>query len=160
MNRLLRFVLLPAWLVCSLCAAESLDPSKQSVAGAQAAATRALAVTQGDATSARRAQGDFTPQGWTDFNTRMAGWLDEHGAPTFSETFAQAGPPLDLRDVDGVLTLKLPGILEQESRNAAGGLSSVRYRVEVEVEFVESSQKIRRLAVRTCGGAATKASCR
>lgn len=127
---------------------------------ATAAGHRALEFTQGDLASLLDAQKDFTPEGWTDFRSKLEGWLDGKGATTFSSSFAASGPAVDVRRSDGVLFLTIPGVLKHESRNPHGGVSVTRYRAEIDVQLAEASRKVVRLKQRTCGGANTQSSCR
>lgn len=113
----------------------------------QKAVVRALNFERGDTKHPRSAQGDFTPQGWTEFMKRLDGWLDDKGAPTFSSSFVPSGDPTIVSQSDGALHLTIPGTL----KHSQGG-SSTTYRVVVEVRAAGKPMKIESLKQSICGG--------
>lgn len=139
------------------------DPSGERaklVQRATAVGMRALNFQQGDLPSLLDAQKDFTPEGWAEFTAKLKGWLDQNGATTFSSAFVPSSPAVDVRRGDGVLYLTMPGVLQHESKNQFGGVSTTRYRAEIDIQLSETSQKVLHLQQRTCGGARAHASCR
>lgn len=139
------------------------EPALDQAALVQEATTislRALQFTQGDLASLLDAKSQFTRAGWAEFMKKLDGWQDEKGAATFSSRLVPSGPALDVRRHDGVVDLTIPGVLEQESRNAYGGVSTTRYRAEVDVQYAESSRKVVHLKQHMCGGARSHLSCR
>lgn len=148
-------------LATASAASKALAPDHADpVAEATAVCIRALDFTQGDAASLVDARSRFTAEGWARFMKKLDGWLDSKGAANFSSRFLASGPALDVRRHDGMAELTLPGVLEQESRNAFGGVSTTRYRAEIDVQFAEATHLVTQLKQRTCGGAGSHASCR
>jgi hypothetical protein len=105
-----------------------------AVALVHKAVVRALNFDRGDLERLRGARDDFTPEGWTQFMKRLDGWLDEKGAPTFSQS-------------DGVLHLTIPGTLKHRQNN----LTST-YPIVVEVRASGRPVKIEHLEQSICGG--------
>lgn len=139
------------------------EPAPDQAALVQEATTislRALQFNQGDLPSLLDAKSQFTTAGWTEFMKKLEGWQDEKGAATFSSRLVPSGPALDVRRHDGLIDLTIPGVLEQENRNAYGGVSTTRYRAEVDVQFAEDSRKVVHLKQHMCGGAKSRPSCR
>jgi hypothetical protein len=102
----------------------------------------------------------FSEAGWADFMKRLTGFLDPQGAPTFSSTFTPSGPAILAKKEKANLTTTVPGVLKHESRNLQGGASTTFYRAEIDIQVSSSPYKVEMLLQRTCGGAATKLSCR
>ena len=148
------------FLTAQSMAQESAPDQTQLVQEATTISLRALQFTQRDLASLLDAKSQFTTAGWAEFMKKLEGWQDEKGAATFSSRLVPSGPALDVRRHDGVVDLTIPGVLEQESRNAYGGVSTARYRAEVDVQFDEGSRKVVHLKQHTCGGAKSHPSCR
>ena len=127
---------------------------------ATAVCLRALAFGQGDAASLLDAKSRFTVAGWAEFMKKLGGWQDEKGATTFTSRFIPSGPALDVRRHDGMVDLTIPGVLAQQNRNPYGGVSTMKYRVEIDLQLVEATRKVTHLKQRTCGGAGSNLSCR
>lgn len=158
--RSIAIVFAAAFLSARACAGQPLPDQAGLVQEATAVCIQTLQFAQGDKASLLDAKGHFTPEGWAQFMEKLQGWQDDRGAATFTSRFAPSGPALDVRRHDGVVYLTIPGVLEQESRNAYGGVSTTRYRAEVELQFAEATHKVTRLKQRTCGGAGSHLSCR
>lgn len=98
-------------------AQNSHSPTKEQAASidfAKQAAVRAMNFRQGDLHSLTDSQVNFTPDGWKGFIARMAGFLDDDGAPTFTSTFVPAGKSVIVPDGEaGSIHLKIPGVLTQ-----------------------------------------------
>lgn len=148
------------FLTAQSMAQESAPNQPKLVQEATTISLRTLQFTQGDLASLLDAKSQFTTAGWAEFMKKLQGWQDEKGAATFSSRLVPSGPALDVRRHDGVIDLTIPGVLEQESRNAYGGVSTTRYRAEVYVQFAESSRKVAHLKQHMCGGARSHLSCR
>lgn len=133
------------------------DAERKAVAYAEVVIRKALDFAQGDLASLRDAQVEFSPQAWAEFMKYMDGFLDAGGAPTFASRFVPSGPALDVRTVDGIVQLTIPGVLTQESRSP---MSVTAYRAEIDVQVSGSLLRIVRVTQRTCGGAKTHATCR
>ncbi len=127
---------------------------------AQKAAVDALDFRQGEPASLVDAKPLFSAPGWAEFMTRLTGFVDPQGAPMFTSSFTPSGPAIAAKRVNASVTITVPGVLKHESRNAQGGTSVTSYRSEIDVRVSPSPFKIESLAQRTCGGAATKPSCR
>lgn len=141
--------------------AQELDRDQtRLVQEATAVSLHALQFTQGDPVSLLDAKSEFTTGGWAEFMKKLDGWQDEAGAATYSSRFIPSGPALDVRRHDGVVDLTIPGVLEQESRNPYGGVSTTKYRAEIDLQIAEASGKLTHLKQRTCGGAGSHPSCR
>ena len=106
----------------------------------QQAVVRALEYTQGDRESLMDAEGDFSPEGWSEFMGRLNGWLDAGGAPLGSSRFLPAENAKVNASDDGVLRLTIPGTLEQRQ-----DASRTTYQVEVDVEAGGDPVSIRHL---------------
>jgi hypothetical protein len=119
-------------------------------------AIAALNFRQGDAVGFARAHDDFTSDGWKDFTKRMEGFLDQKGAPTFTSTFVAAHGATVLDEKEGLLHLRIPGILTQSSN-----LGRTSYRAAIEVYVLPNRTaggrpiKIQRLEQITCAGTST-----
>lgn len=149
------------WVLGSAAVAQtSKAPADAVVESLEEAAVRTLSFTQGDRASLTDVRDRFTSTGWSEFLGGLKGWLDDAGAPSFSSAFTPSGPALDVHFVDGSIRLTVPGVLEQRTRNAAGGVSTTSYRAEIDIEARADSARIQRLSQRTCGGSSTVASCR
>jgi hypothetical protein len=153
-------LLVAAFAVSPSFSEEAAQKPVGSVQEATSVCLRALEFVQGDTASLVDARDRFTAQGWAEFTKKLDGWLDEKGAPTFSSRFIPSGPALDVRRHDGVVDLTLPGVLEQESRNAFGGVSTTKYRAEIDLQLAEATRKVTHLKQHTCGGAGSHPSCR
>jgi len=118
----------------------------------QKAVIRALDCDEGDAASLMDAQGDFTPEAWKQFMNHMDGFIDDKGAPMFSEDFVLSGSPVITGQKNGVTRLAFPGTLKQstplldKNRRASTTYSAVIY-----VEVGGSPVKIQSLEQTTCG---------
>jgi len=148
------------FLTAQSIAQESAPDQTKLVQEATTISLRALQFTQGDLASLLDAKSQLTTAGWAEFMKKLEGWQDEKGAATFSSRLVPSGPALDVRRHDGLIDLTIPGVLEQESRNAYGGVSTTRYRAEVDVQYAESLRKVVHLKQHTCGGARSHLSCR
>ncbi len=115
---------------------------------------------QGNHDSLIDAQGYFTPDGWNKFISSLSGFLDEEGAPNFTQSYSRSGESLDVRRENGMLYFTLPGILEQESTNKYGGLSKAKYLIEIYVQVHEATGKIVFMKNSTCSASKGKESCR
>ena len=124
------------------------------VAFAEDAAVRALRFTKGDLASLRAGEADFTSAGRVAFVKQMDGYLDGNGAPAFTSAFTPAGKPVVIGETNGIVHIKIPGVLVQSS-----GGSRTTYRVAVEVDAGGAPPKIVRLAQTTCVGAAARNYC-
>jgi hypothetical protein len=154
-------VLLFAVFVTSPSFAQEPAPDQAAlVQEATAVCLRAVQFTQGDPASLLDAKSRFTSAGWAEFMKKLDGWQDEKGAAMFTSRFVPSGPALDVRRHDGLLDLTIPGVLEQESRNPYGGISTTKYRAEIELQLAEASRKVTHLKQHTCGGAGSHPSCR
>lgn len=158
--RSIPMLLLAAFVTMPSFAREPAQEQAKLVQEATAVCLRALQFTQGDPASLIDAKSRFTAAGWAEFMKKLDGWQDEKGAATFTSRFVPSGPALDVRQHDGVLDLTLPGVLEQESRNPYGGVSTTRYRAEIDLQLAVASRKVTHLKQRTCGGARSHPSCR
>ena len=158
--RSIAIVFAAAFLAASACAGQPHPDQAGLVQEATAVCIQALQFAQGDKASLLDARDHFTPEGWDQFMEKLRGWQDDGGAATYTSSFVPSGPALDVRWHDGVVDLTIPGVLEQESRNAYGGVSTTRYRAEVELQFAEGTHKVTHLKQRTCGGAGSHLSCR
>jgi hypothetical protein len=122
----------------------------------QKAAIAALNFQQGDVVGFARAHDDFTSDGWKDLITRMEGFLDQKGAPTFTSSFVAAHGATVLDEKEGVLHLRIPGTWTQSSN-----LGRTTYRAAIEVYVLPNRTaggrtiKIQRLEQITCAGAST-----
>jgi hypothetical protein len=118
------------------------------VSFAQKAAVRAVNFHEGDVESLTRARADFTVEGWKDFMKRMEGYLDQKGAPTFDSSFIPSGNARVVDEKDGIVHIRIPGTLKQSNK-----MSSVTYRVALDVRAGGSPIKIERLEQIMCAGA-------
>ena len=129
--------------------------SQAAVVGlVEKAAIAALNFHQGDAEEFRRARGDFTAGGWTDFMKHMQGFLDANGAPTFTSSFVALHSATVLDEKGGVLHFRIPGTLTQSNK-----LGKTTYRAAIEVYALLSpgkATKIQHLEQITCGATSTK----
>jgi len=153
-------LLLAASVLSQACTAEPAREEADPVRQATAICLRALQFAQGDTATLVDAKPEFTTQAWAEFMEKLKGWQDMKGAPTFTSRFVPSGPALDVWRHDGMVELTLPGILEQETRNPYGGVSTMKYRAEIDLQFAESTRRVTRLKQRTCGGAGSHATCR
>lgn len=158
--RLIAIFVLAAFVIPRSFAQEPAQDQAKLVQEATAVSLRALQFNQGDLASLLDAKSEFTEEAWAGFLKKLEGWRDEKGAAAFTSRFVPSGPALAVRRHDGVVDMTLPGILEQESRNAYGGVSTMKYRAEIDLQLAEGSRKITRLKQRTCGGAGSHPSCR
>jgi hypothetical protein len=141
-------------LIVGVCLAGSTVASGGQLAAvdfAKAAVPRALNYEQGNRGSLIDAQDDFTPEAWSEFMKRLQGYVDDKGAPSGSSVFVASGEAVVKREQAGVIRLAIPGALKQQSRNAAGGLSTTTYRVRVDIEVAGTPLKIQHLRTTTCG---------
>ncbi|MGN2248120.1 hypothetical protein ACFWZ3_15675 [Frateuria sp. GZRR35] len=153
-------IVLAAFVTSQSFAQELARDQAKLVQQATTVSLRALQFTQGDLASLLDAKSQFTPGGWAEFMKKLDGWQDETGAATFSSRFVPSGPALDVRRHDGVVDLTIPGVLEQENRNPYGGVSTTKYRAEIDLRLAEALGKITHLKQRTCGSAGSHPSCR
>ena len=118
------------------------------------AAIAALNFQQGDAAGFARSRDDFTTDGWKNFVKGMQGFLDEKGAPTFTSSFVAAHDATVVNEKEGVLHLRIPGIITQSSK-----IGKTTYKAALEVYLLPNasgnSVKIQRLEQITCAGAST-----
>jgi hypothetical protein len=129
-------------------------PRDRSVALIQGAVVRALNFERGDIRSLNKVQGDFTVQGWREFQKHLQGFLDNTGAPTFSSKFVPAGNALLVSKENGILRLKIPGTLTQTQ----GGSKTI-YRLRIDVQAAGTAPKIEHLEQITCSGTAAVSYC-
>ena len=120
---------------------------------ARQVAEGALEFTEGDISSLKDAQDDFTPAGWETFLKQLAISPDDRGAPQFSSTFTPSEIVL-IGDDERTVRLGIGGTLKQ-SRAA----SSTNYRVVVYIQLDKRTKKVSSLEISTCGGASTSKSC-
>jgi hypothetical protein len=116
------------------------------VAFAQAAAIRALNFEEGDIAGLRRAQPDFTAEGWKSFMKHMEGFLTPMGVPIFSSSFVPSGSAVVTGRENGIVHLRIPGTLKQTQKG-----SSTTYRANIEVRAGGDPTKIEQLDQTTCG---------
>ena len=114
---------------------------------------RALDFSEGNNTSLKDAQDDFTSAGWKSFLKQLTISPDDRGAPQFSSTFSPSEIVL-IGDDGGTVRIGIGGILKQ-SRAA----SSTKYRVVVYIQLDKLTKKLSSLEISTCGGASTSKSC-
>jgi hypothetical protein len=114
---------------------------------ARMAVLRALNYDEGNRDSLIDAQGDFTPEGWSEFMKWLDGFVDAQGAPTGSSRFTITGDVVVKSQGNGVTRLSIPGTLKQEST----GRATTTYRVIVDVEVSDKPLKIRHLKTKYCG---------
>ena len=120
---------------------------------AKNAVVQALNYSQGDRQSLIDAQDAFTPDGWREFMKRMEGWLDSKGAPLSGSSFIPSGDVVITGQENGVLRLRVPGVLKQSQNKSA-----TTYRVVVGVRMSGNPVKIGHLEpVVRLSGAAPKA---
>lgn len=153
-------VLLAAFVTQQAFSSEPVPGQATPVQEATAVCVRALAFDQGDSASLLDVKDRFSAEGWAGFMKKLDGWLDGKGAATFTSRFVPSGPVLDVRRHDGVVDLTIPGVLEQQSHNAYGGVSTTKYRAEIDLQLAEATRKVTHLKQRTCGGAGSHPSCR
>jgi hypothetical protein len=118
------------------------------VSFAQQAAVRAVNFHEGDVESLTRARADFTAEGWKDFLKHMEGYLDQKGAPTFDSSFITSGNARVVDEKEGIVHIRIPGTLKQTNK-----ISSMTYRVTLDVRAGGSPIKIERLEQVMCAGA-------
>ena len=114
----------------------------------------ALSFQQGDLTSLKKAQQNFTPKAWGEFMKTMQGFLEPNGAPTFTSQFVPAEGTVVISNADGTLKAKIPGTLTQTHDH-----SKTTYRLRIEVETQSTPPKISHLEQITCPRAAAANYC-
>jgi hypothetical protein len=130
------------------------EVSDQALQAILKSVSRALNFSQGDSRGFNQAKADFTPQAWADFLKHMSGFLDDQGAPTFTQKFETAGSAVVVSSDGDRVRLKIPGTLIQTQ-----GGSRTTYRLRVEVEAAGNPPRIQRLEQITCTGKAAAANC-
>ena len=120
------------------------------VAFAKSAAVRAVTFQQGDAVGFAKGHSNFTESGWKDFMNHMQGFLDDKGAPTFNSTFAPSGPAKVIDEKEGIVRVRIPGILTQSNK-----LGKTIYRAALEVSAGGSPAKLQKVEQITCAAAST-----
>lgn len=121
--------------------------SDQALQSIQKSVFRALNFSQGDGGALNQAKAGFTPQAWADFLKHMSGFLDDKGAPTFTQKFEAAGPAVVISSASDSVRLKIPGTLTQIQ-----GVSRTTYRLRVEVQAAGNPLRIEHLEQVTCSG--------
>ena len=114
---------------------------KPAVEFARKAAVRALNFSQGDVEGLKRARADFTPEEWNEFMKQLRGFIDEKGAPTFNSTFVPSGKAVVVSEQQGVLRIRIPGILTQTH----GGSGTTYNHSEIDVKAGGKPLKIEHL---------------
>jgi hypothetical protein len=71
------------------------------------------ALKQGDGESLKKAEAKFTPEGLSEFTKKMDGFIDDKGAPTFSQEFVPKGDAVIVGQKNGVLIVRISGELKQ-----------------------------------------------
>lgn len=146
-------------VVLAVAASAQSDVTEAQTRFALRAAVEALDFRQGDLASLVDAKLLFTESGWAAFSRKLNGFVDHHGAATFTSTFTPSGPATSSKRVNDSLTVTIPGVLRHESRHPQGGMSTTSYRAEIDVRISTSPFKVELLLQRTCGGASTVQSC-
>jgi len=157
------FLMFVVTLLISVCESSATSQTKaidDTLRSAEKKSQMAVNFYQGNHDSLIDAQGYFTPDGWSKFVNSLSGFLDEEGAPNFTQSYRRSGESLDVRRDNGMLYFTLPGILEQESKNKYGGLSKAKYLIEIEVQVNEATGKIVFMKNSTCSASKGKESCR
>ena len=97
------------------------------------------ALVQGDAESLKKAKAQFTEVGLRRLEGQLIGFIDEKGAPTFSQTFTPLRELSVTRIEGGVIKANLLGTQKQTS-----GTSTTTYNGIIEIELDEKTLKIMR----------------
>jgi hypothetical protein len=126
------------------------------IAAVQKAVIRALDCDEGDAGSLMDAQDDFTPEAWKRFMNHMAGFIDDKGAPMFSQEFVPTGGAVLIGQQNGVTRLAFPGTLRQSTplQDKNRGRTTTTYSAVIYVEVGGSPMKIQSLEQTTCASSA------
>ncbi len=150
------------FLASSACASSDAQVSAADprIRFAEKAAVDALNFRQSELASLVDTKPIFTAPGWADFMKRLTGFVDPQGAATFTSTFTPSGAAIAAKQDKASLTITVPGVLKHESRTPQGAVSTTSYRAEIDLRVSPSPFKVEMLVQRTCGGAATKPSCR
>ena len=130
--------------------ARSQGQKNEYVAAAEKEALRAVNFRQGDTASLKRAQADFTPDGWKEYMKSMQDWLDASGAPRFTSSFAPSRRAVVISQASGSVHFRIPGTLKQTQK-----LSSTTYRAAIDVVAGGNPAKIQHLEQITCTGKST-----
>lgn len=141
-----------AAFACQLAAQNAPRETSSSITAKTVVA--ALSFQQSNLASFKRAQENFTSKGWDEFIKTMQGFLEPDGAPTFTSSFAAAGPALIMSEEHGSISAKIPGTLTQTHDK-----STTSYRLRVEVQTIGTPPRIDHLKQITCLGAAAARYC-
>jgi hypothetical protein len=127
---------------------------------ARKAVQKAFAYKKGDRDSLLDAKGEFTHTAWREFLKPMQGYLDLKGAPLTNSNFSPMGVPVIKGQDKNTVHVSVPGVLEQETRNAKGVMAITPYSVVAEVDVVgTSSMKINNLKLRPCAPGSSVTPC-
>lgn len=125
-------------------AAAQSTPAGRIIA-AESAAVRALHLTKGDVASLHAATAALADSAKAAYLRTLQAFLDDTGAPQFSQTFAPVGRPVVVNDTNGIVRVRIPGELTQTT-----GASRTTYRERVDVEFGGTPPRILRMSQTTC----------
>jgi hypothetical protein len=140
-------------VLCCQVAAQN-TPQDASSAVVEKTVVAALSFQQGDLASLNRAHDNFTSKGWDEFIKTMQGFLDPHGAPTFTSSFVPAGHAVITGEENGTISARVPGTLTQTHDK-----STTTYRLRVEVQTTGTPPKINHLEQITCSRASAANYC-
>jgi hypothetical protein len=121
------------------------------VAFARDVSVRALTFQQGDGQAFFAVRSEFTPDGWTQFQSGLKDWLDVTGAPVFGSTFVPAGGERIVDQENGITHVRVPGALTHLQNQSR----TIYRRAAVDVWVRESPMAVQRLTQTTCLGAST-----
>jgi len=128
----------------------TLADQQEIINSVRAAAVQAVNFRQGDIDGFTRARANFTQDGWADYLKLMQGFLDAHGAPTFTSSFVPSGKSTILAATNEMIYFRVPGTLVQ-SNNVA----KTTYRAALEVQAGGNPVRIEHLKQITCIGASS-----
>lgn len=114
-------VMVLLWVASVAGVAQSAPSENQRAAAiefAKKAAVAALNFDAGDRQSFVRAQGDFLPEGWSEFLKGQSDYLDERGAPTYTSRFSPSGAAVVIGEEGDAIRIRIPGTLTQSTKIA------------------------------------------